>query len=112
MACDQRSVRPKLLRVGTLCGEPSNVKGRKLTPVARVITFGRGKGTVGQGRYSGWGAGFVRIDPAAILEETDQGTRRIPITNETDSVLRRLAIAGLALVLLCAGLRRIGQRWR
>jgi uncharacterized spore protein YtfJ len=112
MACDERSARPRLICVRTLRGEPFNVEGRKLTPVARVITFGRGKGMAGQGHYSGWGAGFVRTDPVAIIEETEQETRCISITNETDPVLRGLAIAGLALVLLCAGLRRIGQRRR
>jgi len=57
-------------RAETVQGEPWEVAGWRLTPVARLISFGRAKATIGTKEIGGWGAGVVRITPVAVRAES------------------------------------------
>lgn len=85
--------------VRTVFGDPIEVRGRTIIPVARVrygfgIGTGRAKGgperEAGEG---GGGGGGVSIRPLAVMEITDRGTKFTPIVDVT-----RLALAGIALI--------------
>jgi uncharacterized spore protein YtfJ len=104
--------------VKAVYGEPIQVNGRTVVPVAKVAYgfgggFGAGHdkhGTNGdaanEGRHGegGGGGGGVRAFPAGALEITDQGTRFVPYTD-----MRPLAAAFAAGALLGAiFLRRRG----
>jgi len=87
--------------VKTVFGEPYQVNGRTIIPVARVrygFGFGGGPGKGPEkeqdatGAGGGGGAG-VSIRPVAVLEISEGGTRVRPIVDVT-----RLAIAGMMLV--------------
>ena len=45
----------RLLRVQTVRGEPYEVRGRRLVPLARVVSLGRARATVGTHRLEGQG---------------------------------------------------------
>lgn len=86
--------------VRTVFGEPFQVNGRTIIPVARVqYGFGFGAGRTSEkekeeeesGEGGGGGAG-VSIRPVAVLEITGQDTKVKPIIDVT-----RLALAGMVL---------------
>ena len=93
-------------------GEPYRVNGRKLTPVARIISAGKARATIGTDRIGGWGGGFVQITPVAILDETDEGERRIPVTDATAEAVRGMLGAMLAVTLFFTMLRWLFRRSR
>ncbi len=78
---------PKRFQIKTVRGEPYHVAGRTLTPVARVVTYGRAGGTIAAESVSGAGGGFVRITPLAVVEETARGERSLPIGDATARAL-------------------------
>lgn len=85
--------------VKTVFGEPYQVDGRTLIPVANVrYMFGMGMGRgisqkqEGSGEGGGGGGGMT-IRPVAVLEVSGQETKVKPIPDTT-----RLALAGMALV--------------
>lgn len=85
--------------VRTVFGEPFQVDGRTIIPVAKVqygLGFGMGrkekeKDEAGAGEGGGGGAG-VSIRPIAVLEITGQETKVKPVVDVT-----RLALAGMLL---------------
>lgn len=106
----EAAIRPKTFRTETVCGEPYHIEGRKLTPVARVVTFGKAKGTIGADAVSGFGGGFVRVTPLAILEETDEGERRIPLTDATSNAVKGMVVAVLAVTFVSIAIRWLVRR--
>ena len=93
--------------VKTVFGEPMELKGRAIIPVAKVAYgFGAGSGT-GKKTESGEGGagagGGIAVRPAGVLEITQEQTRFIPIGGR-----RRLIgalLVGLILGILIAGRR-------
>jgi len=112
MESSDGGARGRPLRVNTVRGEPYYVGGRKLIPITRIVSFGKAKGTIGNNRVSGWGGGFVRITPLAVVEETAKGEHRIPITDATALALRGLFGAAVVITLFFAALRWLARRLR
>ncbi|HEV2440100.1 MAG TPA: spore germination protein GerW family protein [bacterium] len=84
--------------VKTVFGEPYQVNGRTVIPVAKVCYgfgcgAGRGNAKINGGNESGGGGGGVSVRPVAVLEVSGTETRLKPIVDVT-----RLAIAGMALL--------------
>ena len=99
-------------RIETVQGEPYYVGGRKLIPVARVISFGKASATIGADRVGGWGVGFTRVTPLAIVEETDEGERRIPLTSTVNIVLPSMFAGAVAITLFFTTIRWLVRRRR
>jgi hypothetical protein len=112
MKDSERCEAQKRLQVNTVRGAPYHVAGRKLTPVARVTTFGRARGTISLSKLSGWGFGFASVKPLTFFEESDEGERQIPVTDVTGQALWAMALVGLALTLWLAAIRWLARRWR
>ena len=94
-------------RIERVRGEPYRISGHTLTPVARVITFGRARVTVGSHRTGGWGMGFAHVAPLAIVEETDRGERVIPLRSDSDRAVKKMLGAAIAITLACVAVRRL-----
>jgi uncharacterized spore protein YtfJ len=107
---DKGAVRPRLFRIETVRGEPYHVGERTLIPVARIMTFGKARGTIGAHGVSGWGGGLVQVTPLSILEQTADDERSIPIVDATATARRGLLGAALATVLLFAVIRWLARR--
>jgi hypothetical protein len=106
-------VRPRPFRIETAQGEPYYVDGRTLTPVARVVSYGKAKATIGTDQIGGWGFGFARLIPLAILEKTHDGEKSIPIVDVTAKALQGMFITALAITAILAIIRRaVRQRPR
>ena len=103
--------RPRAFRVKTVRGDPYYIGGRELIPEARVISFGKARGTVGDRQVSGRGGGFVWIKPLAVIEVTPTGERRIPIQAGTAAAMRRMLTVTIAMMLLLTTIRWL-VRWR
>ncbi len=95
------------LRVETVYGEPYEVGGRRLVPMARITSFGKAKATIGTKQVSGWGGGFVQVTPLALVEETPEGERRIAITNGASQAVRNMVVGSVVMVLLFELIRRL-----
>lgn len=102
--------RQKPFRLEMVRGEPYHVGGRTLTPVARVVSFGRARATIGGQQIGGWGGGFVHVQPVALEEETDDGLRRIVISDPTTKVLRGFLATAVGVTLLFAAIRWLARR--
>ena len=92
-------------RVEMVYGEPYEMDGRRLIPVARIRSFGRAKATIGTRRVGGWGGGFVQVTPVAVVEETPEGERPIAIADRTSQVMWSLVLGAGAVLLLSALIR-------
>lgn len=112
MAEQDQAAAPGPLRVETVRGEPYHVGGRVLIPVARFVTYGRASATIGSDRVGGWGGGFVRVVPVAVVEETAEGERSIAVTDATSAALRRLLGAAVAVGLFFTAVRWLARRLR
>jgi uncharacterized spore protein YtfJ len=110
MGNDDQITKPRPFWVRTVQGEPLHVSDKILVPVARIVTFGKGQGTVGSPAESGWGVGFARITPLAVLESTAEGQRRIAVQDMTASALRGMLAAAVAVTLLNTVLCRLVRR--
>jgi hypothetical protein len=102
--------RPALFRVSTVRGEPYSVKGRKLIPVVRIVSFGKASATIGTRLIGGRGSGFVWVRPLAVVEETPEGERRIPVTDGTAKAVRRLLGGVVAITVALAAVRWLVRR--
>lgn len=100
----------KPFRAETVRGEPYFVGERKLTPVARIVSFGKARATVGTGQVGGWGLGYTRVTPAAVLEETADGERYIAVTDSTAAALRAMLGGALVTTLFFTILRWVANR--
>ena len=108
---EEQGSRPRALRVKTVRGDPYYVDGRELIPVARVVSFGKARGTVGTGQIGGRGGGFVWIKPLAVLEVTPTGERRIAIQDGTAAAMRGMFAAMVSMTLLFTAIRWLA-RWK
>ena len=104
--------RPKPFRIETVRGEPYWVGERKLTPLVRVVSWGKARATIGASRVTGWGGGFAQITPLAVLEETTEGEVPITITDATATSIRGMALAALASTFLFSAIRLLARRQR
>jgi uncharacterized spore protein YtfJ len=93
--------------VKTVYGEPVTAEGKTIIPVARVgygfgAGFGAGKNreTEAEGGASTGGGGGVGASPVGVIEITEEGTRFIPVGEETR--LLGALLVGLFLGLLFA----------
>lgn len=111
MSCD-KSARQRRLRIETVRGQPYSVGGRTLTPVARVVSFRRARGTIGRERIGGWGVAYARITPLAVVEESAGGERRVAIRDATTGALARLLAGAVAVLLFFQLIRRLARRAR
>jgi uncharacterized spore protein YtfJ len=103
--------RPRALRIKTVRGDPYCIAGRELIPEARVVTFGKARGTVGDRKVSGLGGGFVWIKPLAVIEVTPTGERRIPIQAGTAAAMRGMLTVTIAMAFLLTTIRWL-VRWK
>ena len=106
------TARPKPFHIRTVRGEPYIVGERKLTPLVRVVSWGKARATIGTGLVTGWGTGFARITPLAVLEETDEGEVAIAITDTTATAVRGMLLAGVVSTLFFATVRWLVRRQR
>ena len=102
---DESYAPKRTFRIETVRGEPYHIGGRKLTPLARIVSFGRARGTVGTHRVGGWGFGFSWIIPLAMLEESDGEEWRITVTDSTAVALRSMFAAAVAVTVVLAAIR-------
>jgi hypothetical protein len=82
-------------------GEPIRVGQKEIVPEALVTSWLKRSATVGMEGVWGWGGGWVKIQPAAVIERGPEGQRRIPIRDETRRLLIGLA-AGAVFVFFLA----------
>jgi uncharacterized spore protein YtfJ len=83
-------------------GEPIHVGGHKLVPVARVTTHLRRHALIGSDRLAARGWGFVRMQPIAIVEQSEEGKRHMPIQDKTHQALSGFLLAAFIIPLLLA----------
>jgi uncharacterized spore protein YtfJ len=102
--------RSSRLRVRTVRGEPYHVGDVTLIPEARIVSFGRGRATIGTSRVSGSGMAFSHVTLAAVVVAAPEGETRIPIVDATASVIRRLVAVAAGIVLLSSGVRSLVRR--
>ena len=102
-------------QVRTVRGTPIQVYGRTLTPVARVVSVAKHRGTIRQGQVEGAGGGVAYVRPLALIEADDPSAqdgegRTVPIPDTTATVLRQMATMALVLPALCIAVASIA-RW-
>ncbi len=88
------------IKVRWITGAPVVVGQKKLTPIMRAISWHQRQATVRQDRTNGSGFAAAWLQPVAVLEETANGRRRIPIHDETGRAMLRLLIIALAIPLV------------
>jgi hypothetical protein len=82
-------------------GEPIRVGQKEIVPEALVTAWLKRSATIGMDSVRGWGAGWVNIQPTAVIERGPDGERRIPVRDATTRLLIGLA-AGAVFVLFLA----------
>ena len=100
---------PRRFRAETVRGESYEVGGRVLTPEARILSFAKGRGTVGRRGVSGWMFGFTRVSPLAVVEDTDAGTRRIEVVDATANALTALLVVVVVMTLFFNTVRWVAR---
>ncbi|MBN1657512.1 MAG: hypothetical protein JXA93_03875 [Anaerolineae bacterium] len=106
MNCDDRDgTNSTPWRVATVRGEPYDIAGYNLTPVARVLTYAAGRGTLRARSMSGWAAGLVHVRPVAVVAERDGRTRRIALAGRNRGALGTMVAAGAIITLLLWAVR-------
>ena len=99
------------IRVSVVHGDPIQVYGRTLTPVAKVVSGGSHEGTVRERQVEGRGWAFVHIKPLHLIEERNGETVKIPIPDVTGETLRKMAIlsvivAAVSMIFILIGYAR------
>jgi len=107
-----RGIKLGSLRVKTVRGDAYSIGGRSLIPVARIVSFGKARATVGSHQIAGQGGGFVWIQPLAVVEATSAGELRIPIAAGPATAVCRFGGLAVATVVFFAAVRRLVGRWR
>jgi hypothetical protein len=102
----------KPFRIETVRGKPYEVAGRRLVPVARITSLGKGRATIGLDHAQGWAGGYAQILPLVVVDETEQRPQYITITDATQSMLRRILVRAMVVLVLLAALRRLAQKAR
>ena len=103
---------PKVFQTRTIQGTPYEIDGHTLVPVARVVSMGKARGTIGANSVSGWAGAFARIVPVSILVRTETADRRVAIVDATSNLIGVLLAVGLISTALLAILRRVARRLR
>lgn len=106
----QPAARP--LRRQTVRGEPRQISGWTLTPVARVTSYTRGRGTLRRHSISGWAAGLVRVTPLGVRAESGKRQEWVTVHDATASALGRMMLAAAAVILFLAAVRWLARWWR
>jgi len=88
------------IKVRLVEGTPVIVGQKTLTPVMRAFTWTKRQATVRQDGASGFGLAAAWLQPVAVVEETPDGQRRIPIRDETSRAMFRLLAIALAVPVL------------
>jgi uncharacterized spore protein YtfJ len=109
---DREVIKIGPLNVETVRGEPYYIGGRKLIPLARIVSLGNARATIGSRGIGGWAGGAAWIKPLAVLEETPAGERRIPIADRTAATIRRQLAMAAIVVFFFVALRRLASRLR
>jgi hypothetical protein len=82
-------------------GKARRVAGRELAPVVRVDKMVQRRAFVGASGLAGEGAGFVYMQPVAVLERREgMLARRIPVPDVTARLIGGLLLAALIIPLL------------
>jgi len=102
-----RPLRRQLVR-----GEPRQISGWTLTPVARMVSYTRGRGTLRQRDLSGWAVGMVRVVPLGVIAEAGGQEEWVAVYDVTTSVLGRLMLAAAAVTLFLTAVRQLARRQR
>jgi uncharacterized spore protein YtfJ len=90
------------MKLGPFCfetarGRTVTVFGRTLTPVSRVISGVRHRGTIRTASLEGKGWGIAWVQPVALIETRDGNERILPVNDGTHKLLGRMALAALAI---------------
>ncbi len=101
----------RLVRVRTVRGEPYEVRGRRLIPLARMVSLGRARATIGTHRLEGWGWGLAYVKPLSMIVDTPGGVRlaKVAVRDGTTRALVRMYLAAVALTLLFAAVRWLAR---
>lgn len=95
------------IRARLVEGAPVIIGDKKLTPVVRVISCNRRQAVVRQGNTSGFGFAAAWLWPTAVIEETADGRRRIPVRDETGQTMLALLVIALLVPLALSLLVRL-----
>jgi uncharacterized spore protein YtfJ len=112
MKNDTEAIPPRLFHVRTVRGEPYQIGEHTLIPVARIVSWGKAKGRIGNRQFGGWGGGFTRVTPLAVLEQTAEGEQRVALIDGTTLALRKLLVAAVAIMLGFTAIRWAVHKWR
>jgi uncharacterized spore protein YtfJ len=112
MAGEKDSTNRKPFRIKTVRGEPYTIGERTLIPVARILSYGRARATIGTRRLGGWAGGFIRVTPRAIVEQTPEGERRIAIGDATGALIGRMLAMVVVITLFFSAVRSFARRLR
>ncbi|MBN1934973.1 MAG: hypothetical protein JW934_09930 [Anaerolineae bacterium] len=88
------------IRLSVVYGEPIQMRGRTLTPVARVISGGSYAGTVREHGIEGRGWAAQIIRPIKVIEERDGEARTLVIPDITRKALSKMAIVSVAIAVV------------
>ena len=92
------------LKVRTAYGTPIQVRGRTLTPVARVTSAVQHHATIHADRVEGSGWGYAHTQPTALIEEDDGSSHTYSIPDRTRTVLGQMALVALVFPVICAAI--------
>jgi ABC-type uncharacterized transport system involved in gliding motility auxiliary subunit len=97
------------IRSKTVRGQPLEVEGRRLIPVARRTTALWRKALIGN-RVAAHGGGFVHLRPLGLVEQHGDEERFIPIRDQTRQALLGLLAAAIIVPLLLIVAVRMARR--
>lgn len=95
------------IKVRLVEGTPVIIGEKKLMPVVQAISWNQRQAAVRQDSVNGFGVSATWLQPVAVLEETAEGHRRIPIRDETNRAALRLLAIALAVPLVLGLLVRL-----
>lgn len=98
--------------VETMRGKPIPVLDRTITPVVRLVSATRHRGTIRKAQVEGEAWGVVLTRPVAIVEEWRGAARVLDIPDVTRRVLVSMALVGALFPLLSLVLVRVNQWMR
>ena len=89
-------------RVETVKGHTVAVFDRTLTPVARVASWVKHRGTIRKASLEGKGWGVAWVRPVAVIETRDGHERVLLVDDVTHKLLGRMALVALAISAVAA----------
>jgi hypothetical protein len=95
------------IKIRLIEGTPLTIGEKKLTPVVRAISWHQRRAEVRRDSVNGSASSVTWLQPVAVLEETAEGRRRIPIGDETNRVVLSLLAVALAVSLVLGLLVRL-----